>query len=380
MNIVQTSITYPPALGGLDRYVKETSEGLAKRGHHVVVVTTNLEQPLSRRTLTIPSSYKDLVEVHRLPTFRLPRLGFPFAPAMRSVIPQAVPEVIHAHCILHSSAGYGWRAAKNAGVPFILNTIFSPRTGWFWRWYLRWAKQVMREADCVIAISDFERELLVQAGLKREKVTILAPGVDLAPLRIPRTSIFPRYGIGLNRVIVSLSRLAYGKRVDRLIEAMPAILRKHPDVRLFIIGPDYGDEGRLRQITSSLQLDAFVTFAGPLSQDDVAAALQASSAFAMTSDFELFGITLIEAMAAGTPVIAPNIASVPNVLRDCKTGLLYESRSSDDLAQKLNSVLTDDGLRLRLIAEGQHEAGTRFDFKKNLDSLEAIYSTALGLR
>src|SRR4051794_4644410 len=102
MNIVQTSITYPPAIGGLDRYVKETSEGLVRRGHDVTVVTTDLEQPFSRKRMTIPGSHSDAAHVLRLPTWRIPRLGFPIMIGVKSVIARISPEVIHAHCVLHS--------------------------------------------------------------------------------------------------------------------------------------------------------------------------------------------------------------------------------------------------------------------------------------
>jgi glycosyltransferase involved in cell wall biosynthesis len=373
LNIVQTTITYPPAVGGLDRYVKETSEGLAGRGHRVVVVTTDLEQPMSRKRLSIPPENRDLAEVHRLPTWRIPRIGFPFATAMPSVIAAAAPDLIHAHCILHSSAVFAWRAAKKARVPFILNTIFSPRSGWFWNNYLRLGRRMIADADCVIAISNFERELLLKAGFRGSRIEVLAPGVDLAPLKTPRTSIYSRYGLENNRVIVSLGRLAFGKRVDRLLQALPTVLRKHPDVRLFIAGPDYGDAGRLKEISRSLDLDSFVVFAGALSADDVASALQASTAFVMTTDFELFGITLIEAMAAGTAVIAPRVASVPNVVRDGETGILYEQKV-EALAASLNSILGDEDLRRHLVREGRIEADTRFDFQRNLDALERIYA------
>jgi glycosyltransferase involved in cell wall biosynthesis len=157
----------------------------------------------------------------------------------------------------------------------------------------------------VIAISDFERSLLVRAGLPAQRATILAPGVDLEPLRTSRPLNYEKYGFDRGqRVIVSLGRLALGKRVDRLISAMPEVLKRHPEARLLIIGPDYGDLTRLRELASSLKLTGVIRFAGALPADDVAAALQHAWAFAMTTDFELFGITLIEAMAAGTAVVA----------------------------------------------------------------------------
>ena len=373
MKIVQAAITYPPAVGGLDRYVKETAEGLIRRGHNIAVVTTDLEQPLSRRRLKIPDHYVDAAEVHRLRAICLPRTGFPFAPATPRVMQQSGADIFHAHCVLHSSAYFAWKASRRNRVPLVLNTIFSPRSGWFWNWYRSTANQIMSDAACVFAISDFERKLLVQAGLPPDRVDVLPPGVDLEPLRRPQTSIFPRYGIQTKRVIVSLGRIALGKRIDRLIAAMPLILRKHPEAHLLIIGPDYGDEARLRELAHSQSLEGAITFAGSLPADDVAAALQWCTVFAMTSDFELFGITLIEAMAAGAPVVAPNIASVPFVVRNNESGLLYVHNSSEELAEKLILIMTDEDLRLRLIAGGRNEAEDRFDFGKTLDHLVETY-------
>jgi len=377
VNIIQTTITYPPSLGGLDRYVKETTEGLIKRGHDVSVVTTDLEQPFSRNRLTIPSGYTDVGKVHRLPTFRIPRLGLPIPWKAGSIIRQHHPDIIHAHCAFHSVAPIAWRVARQVQVPFILNTVFSPRPGAFWKLYLRMARRMIGQAACVIAISDFERELLIREGISGDRVTVLFPGVDLTIFKTPRASIYPRYRLERNRVIVSLGRLAFGKRVDRLIQAMPGLVRNNPDLRLLVIGPDYGDESRLRRIVSDLALDTFVIFTGPLEEEDVAAALQWSSAFVMTSDFELFGITLIEAMAAGTAVVAPNVASVPNVVRHGETGLLYRHDSIDDLTTTVVHVLADERLRRSLTEAAKNDVRTRFDFERNLDRLQEIYVAAI---
>jgi glycosyltransferase involved in cell wall biosynthesis len=176
-----------------------------------------------------------------------------------------------------------------------------------------------------------------------------------------------------------LGRIAYGKRIDRLIRAMPTVLAAHSDARLLIVGPDYGDVARLRELVRSLRLDDSVRFTGPLDQDDVISVLQHATAFAMTTDFELFGITLIEAMASGCAVVAPDVASVPNVVREGVTGLLYKNDDVDDLARNLNLVLRDEPLRRQLVNAGKTEAATRFNFERNLDALEEIYRTATRL-
>ena len=376
MNLVQTTITYPPAVGGLDRYVKETSEGLVKRGHDVTVITSDLEQPHGRKQVTIPAGYVDLARVQRFPVSRIPRVGLPYNTAMTSAIRNAKPALIHTHCVLHSPALFSWQVARQQRVPLVVHTIFTPRTGIFWSAYHVLARRMINDAKAVIAISDFERDLLMQAGVAKDRVTVLAPGVDLTAFETPKPPVLSRFGFEGNRVIVSLGRLAFGKRVDRLIQALPSLIAKHPDVRLIVIGPDYGDEPRLRLIARQLRLDSVITFAGSLGEADVAAVLQQSTVFAMTTDFELFGITLIEAMAAGTAVVAPDVASVPTVVRDGVTGLLYRSNSVDDLAAGIDRVLASDDLRGALVAAGRNEASTRFSFQRNLDTLEDIYRRA----
>jgi glycosyltransferase involved in cell wall biosynthesis len=354
----------------------EMSEGLVRRGHQVTVVTSNLEQPYSRKQLRIPPDYCDLAKVHRLPTFRIPRIGFPIPEGAGTVIRNSQPDIIHAHCALHSVAPIAWRAAKRLRVPFVLHTVFSPRHGLFWRGYFSILRAMIRDAAAVIVISEFERNLLIQAGLSQKRVVVLFPGVDLTTFETRKPPILARYGLEKQRVVVSLCRLAFGKRVDRLLQALPGILKRFPDTRLLIIGPDYGDEARLRKITSELKIEEFVTFSGALPEPEVAAALQEAAAFVMTSDFELFGITLIEAMAAGTVVIAPDVASVPNVVRNEATGLLYKYDDPEDLKTKLNRALGNENLRMALIEAAAQDVETRFAFATNLDRLEEIYTRA----
>ncbi len=267
-----------------------------------------------------------------------------------------------------------WQVARSTRTPLVISAVYSPRSGWFWHWYLKFARHMMQDAACVMAMSEFESKLLVRAGVSEEKIQVVYPVVDLATFSTARPSPLEKYGLSGKRVIVSLQRLAFGKRVDRLIHAMPGILKTHPDARLMIIGPDYGDETRLREIVRSSGLQEVVVFAGSFHPEAAAAALPAAAAFVMTTDFELFGITLIEAMAAGAPVVAPSMTAVPYVVRDGVTGLLYKHDSSDDLLEKLNQVLSDETLRQSLIVEGRREAATRFDFQQNLDKIEAIYS------
>ncbi len=377
MKILQATITYPPAVGGLDRHVKAVSDGLQQRGHQVTVYTTDLEQPMSRQRLVLPKSWDEGDQVRRFRAWRLPTIPLTISPSMGAQMGQTPADLIHAYCVWHSPTQLAWRISRKRRLPLVLNTVFSPRSGAFWKWYLNRVKEMAAEAACVIVLSQFERRLLADAGISFRRLEVIPPVVDLEPFRQPRAPIWERYGLQDRRVIVSHGRLAYGKRVDRLINALPVILESHPDAHLFIAGPDYGDEARLRGLVQSLDLNRSVTFAGFLSEEDLVSALQHAVLFAMTTDFELFGIVLIEAMAAGAPIVAPRGTAVPEVVRDGKTGLLYDWDSSEDLAAKVDSIFSRRELRLSLVEAGKSEAHSRFNFGACLSQIESVYEKAL---
>jgi glycosyltransferase involved in cell wall biosynthesis len=373
MRILLATITYPPALGGQDLCVQACSEGLQRRGHQVTVFTTDLEQPMSRRRLTPVASPSSSVQVYRCRTWRLPRIAYPFAPGIELRMRKTEADLIHAHCVWHSPALFAWRESRRRGIPLILNTVFSPRRGRFWQIYLSLVRRMIAESACVVAYTEFERNLLIEAGLHPKRLEVIPPAVDLSNFERRQPSILGRFGLEGHPVILSLGRLAPGKRVDRLIDAFPLVLAQHPEARLIIVGPDYGSEAALRLLVESKDLGGHVIFAGTLQRDDIAPLMQSATIFAMTTDFELFGIVLIEAMAAGTAVVAPRNSAVPEVVCDGRTGLLYDSDGAGDLTAKINRLLADNGLRSSLVDAAKEDVRSRFCFETSLDRLESLY-------
>jgi len=135
-----------------------------------------------------------------------------------------------------------------------------------------------------------------------------------------------------------------------LIEAMPSILREHPDTTTVIVGgvharePNYSAE--LRQQISNLGLDGRVIIAG--FQSNVPLWMQAMDVVVHASDCEPFGIVLIEAMALGKPVVATNRGGPLELITDDVDGLLWESGNVKSLARQVLRCLEEPGLSSRL--------------------------------
>lgn len=222
----------------------------------------------------------------------------------------------------------------------------------------RLAARSLRHADAVVAISRYARELALGAGAAASKITLIPPGVDLpAPVR------FPPPPSARPPSVISVARLEDRyKGHDVIMRALPLVLAKVPDVRWRIVG-----EGPLRGCLEELAavhgLTERVHFAGSVSDAERDRLFAASRVLAMPSRLparglagEGFGIVYLEAGARGLPVVAGNVAGVPDAVVDGTTGLLVDPNDHVQVAEALVALLRDDRLADRLAAGGRARA------------------------
>jgi len=137
-----------------------------------------------------------------------------------------------------------------------------------------------------------------------------------------------------------------------------ALARLHPRrrVRLTVIGEDWGGVERLRSLARSLGVEDRIVFRGLLSRDEVVRAYASAEVFVLPSLFEPFGIVLLEAMAAGLPIVASRVGGIVDVVEDGKTGLLVPSGNPEALADALEHLLSDPTLLEKMGDEGRMRA------------------------
>lgn len=199
----------------------------------------------------------------------------------------------------------------------------------------------------IISVSEFTKGILVAGGVPERLVEVVPNGID-------PSQFDPGAPKDERPTIACVSRLISTKRVDLLIRALPQVSEQIPDVRVQIVGAGAEDQA-LRALAQSLGVAERITFLGRVADHrEVRKIIERARVFALPSDSEGFGIVVLEAMASGVPVVCSDIPPLREVTAG-QGALLFEPGDSDDLAEKLTLLLTDE----RVYEEKAREASER---------------------
>lgn len=218
------------------------------------------------------------------------------------------------------------------------NVLLASYVYWMERLAVRLYKR--RGIPFIVGSPSTRRELL-QAGLPPDQVVLIHYGVDHSTHNLVNAHKSPTPLVGY------FGRLKKYKSVDHLLHAITMIRDAVPQLRVMIIG-EGDDRPRLEALTRQLSLHDVVTFTGYVPEEEKIALLQQMWVKVTTSSKEGWGLTVIEANACGTPVIASNVEGLRDAVQDGETGFLYEFGNIADLSAKILKLLTDHELRLRL--------------------------------
>ncbi len=226
---------------------------------------------------------------------------------------------------------------------------------WRQRVYLEWStRHNVLTATHVLADSRATKQAIIEAyRVPEEKITVAYPGYesDLAPVRDPAklAAVREKYRIP-GEYIVFLGRLHPRKNLVRLVEAFALLLRAHPQLILVLAGPSGWLTDPLHERVRALGLEDKVLFPGYITPEDKAALLSGARVFAYPSLYEGFGFPALEAQACGTPLLAGNTSSLPEVVG--KGGVLVPPQDVQAIFQGLLRLVEDQSLRNEVVAAG----------------------------
>ena len=248
---------------------------------------------------------------------------------------------------------------------------------WSGRWSLPLFNLLWRRADIMLCISHAVREWLVGRGVPQDKARMIHYGIEPEKFSEPRVNLREQWGLNDNAVVGSIGRLEPRKGHDLLIQAMPELCMRVPSARLLIAGHDPCGYGvTLRRLIDRLGLGEKVRLVG--FQTDVVSFLNALDVFAFASSSEGFGQVVIEAMAAGKPVITSKIAPLTEIVADGETGLLVESGSPQSFASAIAQLLIDPMERHRMGACGRERVTKSFTAERMTQETLLLYENLLG--
>jgi len=387
VKVAQLSTRFPPGPGGVERHVGELAPRLAARGHTVEVFTSDLyrEFPLERLPPEVPREERTAWgTVHRLPVWSLPgELHYPFFRGLRPALERYRPEILHAHTYGTNHATVAARYGRSARVPFVLTAHFHPiwsiEGGWLRhrirRFYdRRLAAPVLRPVARLIVQSHEEERLMRELGIALPPVSIVPPGYSPLPPAPAEAATFARR-FGLNGpYVLFVGRLASNKGLLDLVEAFAGLRRAHSDAELVLVGADGGMAGAVQDRARVLGVSASVHALGFLADESLlAAAYREARCLVLPSEYEAFGLVLLEALAQGTPVVATRVGGVPEFIPDGKAGLLVPPSSPAELGRAIERLWNDPELARNLGRYGHDEVVPRYTWDALADRLDAVY-------
>ena len=212
-----------------------------------------------------------------------------------------------------------------------------------------------------------ERKHIEALGVEPRRITVIPNGVTLPPMDVPADA-------GFGNVILCLARLdVANKGQDILLQAMPQILRRVPNAKLWIVG-EGKDLGVLKALASKLHLNGSVEFKGRLSHAAKFLLLKNSRLLCLPPRTESFGVVYLEAMAYGLPIVATKVGGVPEVVGDA--GILVPPENPAALVEAVIKVLTDRALADDLGSRGLSRVKL-FDWELLIKKYERVYESVV---
>jgi glycosyltransferase involved in cell wall biosynthesis len=221
--------------------------------------------------------------------------------------------------------------------------------------------------SCSEAVTDF---LVRDVGIKRKKLVTIPNGIDIKafPVKINKKKKMLELGLNpFSRVVGTVSRLHEPtKGIKILLEAF-TMLQKNLDSQLIIVGSGK-DEKMLKNLARDMKIQVY--FLGE--RIDIAEILQVMDVFVLTSFYEGLPVSVLEAMACGTPVVATDVGGVKEVISDGTNGLLVEPGNPHAIAEKIKKLLKDENLRKDFGKAGFKMVKEKFSIDKTVQGIENL--------
>ena len=299
---------------------------------------------------------------------------------LRTMIKRLGPDILHAH--LPPAELYARLAlvGEDAAPRFVI-TRHNDEPFYRGAAHRSIARWVVKRADRVIAISEaVSRQTCAYLGVPHSRVRTIHYGINSTLYdqidrgevdRLRRMWDVPEGAI----LIGTVGRMAPQKAMHVMLRGFARYRRETSgDPRLVLVGAG-PLERKLKRLAQKLGLGNGVIWAG--FREDIPVVMQAFDVFALTSDYEGFGLVLLEAMAAGKPVVATRVSAIPEIVVEGETGLLCDAGDDHAVADAF-FALEDEVFRKRLGSAGFSRAAQRFKVEAMVNATEALYREVLG--
>ncbi|PCC27905.1 glycosyl transferase family 1 [Glutamicibacter sp. BW80] len=379
LTIVIAADTYLPDINGAAMFCYRLATAMKERGHRVHVLAVRGE---NGKTFTEvrPEAIVHRLQSHAVPTHEYFRIVFPWEvnSQINKLLADINPDVVHAQS--HYMIGQQTIAyARKHGVRSVATNHFMPENLDPFLPFPKWFKKIVArnswrdmgkifgKADAVTTPTPLAAKAMKDYA-RLTKVLPLSNGIEAGNYELAEGEEIVRNEAP---TILFVGRLAVEKNVNELIEAL-AIMKQVPDAVLEVVG---GGEQRapLERIAHEQGLSDRVRFLGHVTTEELRLAYLRCDVFCQPGTAELQSLVTLEALSASKPVVLANAMALPHLVDVGVNGYMFEPGNREDLAQKLDTVLSMDKQARERLGEAGHRKVMNHAQEKTMNSFEALY-------
>jgi len=404
MRILQVCHRFVPSRGGVEVHVSKVARELVKMGHDVdVLTTTSLAGCKDSIGLTLydPSpSVSFSYDTHGLPfisqsegyrVIRCPNylqiFSYMITPKMLTFLLTYAKnyDVVHCHTFRFTSVDFTAFASWLRKFPAVMTAhspIFLDYYGKFGRlldtlYHKTVVPSIFRQMRYVIALTPDNKLEYIRAGVPEWKIRVIPNGVDFDEFQsIGQRHIALRKLLeNFENIILYIGRFTQQKCPDRLIQAMPYILKDFPKTHLLMVGKDTGMLTYCKTLASRLRVSRYVTFIEDADWETVKASYSIADFCVFPSFYEGFNLTALEAQACGKPIVATYAGGLKHIVKHNYNGIHIHSSNASDIARACMFLLGDPMLRKRL-GENARDFARKHSWKAVAEKLVKVYCEA----
>ncbi|HUD02684.1 MAG TPA: glycosyltransferase family 4 protein [Candidatus Paceibacterota bacterium] len=373
MKIILATPMYPPEMDGVAAYSKELAERLRNAHDITIVAYASTSENIAGVKLLTVSKRRPL-------GVRLPKFFWTLMRASRgadviyvqNAVAAGLPAVIvgtllHIPVVLKFVGDESWeRAAQLRQTTKHLEEFLASNDGSFKIRTLRRVQRfTLRHASMVTTPSAYLADTLAHFyGVPRERLVVNYNAAE-------KPEVTPFEKAAVPHQLAATARLVEWKGIDGIIRAVALLVKKFPDIKLFIAG-DGPEEAQLKALAKELQVANHVTFLGRVSRAETWHVRKTSEVYVLNSTYEGLPHTALTSFAAGIPIIATNIPGTDEAVYDEKSGLLVPAGDDTALARAIERLFEDAPLRAQLIAGGKKILEEKFSWSAHIATLLSL--------
>jgi glycosyltransferase involved in cell wall biosynthesis len=382
VNIVQAYSQFLPNYGGIEKHIFFVSRELEILSHRLRILTTNL---VNFRTSTLPKTEEiDGITVSRRYAITARSITICPLALLKPRIPSEC-HILHIHSLNPNSlfvplACHG--LIKK--LPVVVTPHFHPQrlqleSLKFKQYFKQIAVRLLKKADCVIALTSTEKQFYESKGFKN--VYEIPNGVDLSCHEIceEKLSSFEKAHDYEKKKILFVGRMVESKNLEGIIKSLPYITKARSDILLYVVGSYTQHASKLEALARRLGCRKYVRFFFNVADSDLPYYYEASDLVVLPSEYEAFGLVILESWAHKKPIVVSNRGGMEDIVSQ-GGGIVMNTLDPKKWASIITNLVGDERRCKKLGLEGYELVLEKYTWKKVAKKLVEAYSDTLARR